>query len=188
MKIKKSVIILSGGKATRLNGFPKSHLLYNNKTFIEKILEEVEDYEEKFISSNSPFLFRDSKIEVIEDEVKNIGPIGGIYTCLKRCTFENALVIGVDMPFLSKNFLNSLGEVKFQGNILIPISSGRIEPFCGIYKRNVVKTIEENILKGEFSIEKLIKEEKTVYIEYLKADNFTNINTFRDYERLSKLY
>lgn len=184
-KIERSVIILAGGKSKRLNGFPKSHLLYSSReTFIEKILKETKDFKEVIISSNSPFLFKDFKGEIYEDDIKDIGPIGGIYTCLKRIKTEEALVISVDMPKVKKDFLNTLGRVEVKGDCIIPIWDGNMEPLCGIYSKKMLPLIERHIKLKDYQIRSLVKDSKACYIAVKEKDLFLNINTFEEYYKM----
>lgn len=181
----KCLIILAGGKNKRLNGFPKSHLLYGGReTFIEKILKEARDFNEVIISSNNPFLFRDFLGEIYEDDIKDIGPLGGVYTCLKRMKSKEALVVGVDMPNIKRDFLNSLAKLEVSGDCIVPIWEGNMEPLCSVYSKNIIPLIKRHINLKDYDMKSLINDSKASYIAPRDYSIFMKINTFEEYYKM----
>ena len=80
-------IILAGGQSTRM-GTDKVLLEINEKTLLERAIELVQPLSETvLISSNNP-IHKKYGFEIIPDEIKDCGPIGGIYTCLKKSETE----------------------------------------------------------------------------------------------------
>lgn len=184
--IKKSAVILSGGKNTRMNYKTKAFLEFKGNTFIERTLDVISDYEEKIISCNDIEKYKDFKdrASIVLDQFKEIGPIGGIYSSLKVSKFSYSLVIASDMPFLNKNVLNYLGEYDFDNDALIPVVDGRIQPLCGIYKKDILSTIEKMINEKDYRLKSLLSNIDTKYINISEKENFSNINTVEEYEEL----
>ena len=80
-------IILSGGQSTRM-GTDKALLQINEKTLLENAIEICKPVcKEILISSNNPE-HEKFGYKIIPDEIKNCGPLGGIYTCLKNSNTE----------------------------------------------------------------------------------------------------
>ncbi|MGL4787227.1 MAG: molybdenum cofactor guanylyltransferase, partial [Cetobacterium sp.] len=96
MKYKKSVILLAGGKGSRLNYVDKSFLEFKGKPFFEIIIEKLENFSEIIIISNSPEKYLKYNVKVIEDDIKNIGPLGGIFTGLKNALNDECLILSCD--------------------------------------------------------------------------------------------
>ncbi|MBP1889035.1 molybdopterin-guanine dinucleotide biosynthesis protein A [Clostridium moniliforme] len=186
--IKKTAIILSGGKNSRMNYKTKAFLKFNGDTFIHRILLAIADYEEKIISCNNFKAYKDFKNEalLVSDSFKEIGPIGGIYSSLKTSSFSHALIVACDMPFLNKDILNYLGNYDFKEDALIPIVNGKIEPLCGIYKKSSVKIIESMIKDKDYKLMNLLKNLNTKYLDIKDNDNFLNINNPEEYSELIK--
>lgn len=184
--IKKSAVILSGGKNTRMNYKTKAFLEFKGNTFIERTLDAISDYEEKIISCNDVEKYKDFKdrASIILDDFKEIGPIGGIYSSLKESKFPYSLVIASDMPFLNKSVLNYLGEYNFDNDALIPVVDGHIQPLCGIYKKDILSIIEKMISEKDYRIKNLLHVIDAKYININEKDNFLNINTVEEYEEL----
>lgn len=186
--IKKTAIILSGGKNSRMNYKAKAFLKINGDTFINRTLLAIADYEEKIISCNDFKAYKDFKNEalLVSDSFKEIGPIGGIYSALKKSSFSHALIVACDMPFLNKDILNYLGNYDFKEDALIPIVNGKIEPLCGIYKKSSVKIIENMIKDKDYKLMNLLKNLNTKYLDIKDNDNFLNINNPEEYSKLIK--
>lgn len=184
--IKKSAVILSGGKNTRMNYKTKAFLEFRGNTFIERTLDAISDYEQKIISCNDVEKYKEFEdmALLVLDKFKEIGPIGGIYSSLKESEFQYSLVIASDMPFLNKEVLNYLGNYEFNNDALIPIVDGKIQPLCGIYKKDILSVIEKMINKKDYRLKNLLLNIDTKYINISDKDNFSNINTVEEYEKL----
>lgn len=183
--INRAVIILSGGKNTRMNGKTKAFLNIGGYRFIDNILLASLDYKEKIISCNdiSKYLeFKDVKLVV--DKFKEIGPIGGIYSALKETILDEALIVAGDMPFLNKEILNFLGNYKFNEDVLVPVTNGKVQPLCSIYKKRVLETILKMIQEKDYKLKNLLNRLNVKYIDIKNAENFSNINTVYEYEKI----
>lgn len=183
--INRAVIILSGGKNTRMNGKTKAFLNIDGYRFIDNILLASSDYKEKIISCNdiSKYLeFKDVKLVV--DKFKEIGPIGGIYSALKETTLDEALIVAGDMPFLNKEILNFLGNYKFNEDVLVPVTNEKVQPLCSIYKKKVLETILKMIEEKDYKLKNLLNRLNVKYIDIENGENFSNINTVYEYEKI----
>ena len=183
--INRAVIILSGGKNTRMNGKIKAFLNIDGYRFIDNILLASSDYKEKIISCNdiSKYLeFKDVKLVV--DKFKEIGPIGGIYSALKETTLDEALIVAGDMPFLNKEILKFLGNYKFNEDVLVPVTNGKVQPLCSIYKKRVLETILKMIEEKDYKLKNLLNRLNVKYIDIENGENFSNINTVYEYEKI----
>lgn len=189
--IKKTLAILAGGKSSRMNYNNKAFLLYKDKTFIENIILAGEDYSEIIIIANDKELYKDLPFRVIEDEYKDNGPLGGIYVALKNAKYSYVLCIACDMPTISKEVLNYLGNLLEDYEILIPIVEGKLQPLCGIYKKELSDSIEKKLIEGERKLQIVIKDFKYKIVEengkgkFLEND-FLNINTKEELKGLEK--
>ncbi|MGL4569934.1 MAG: molybdenum cofactor guanylyltransferase [Clostridium sp.] len=183
--INRAVIILSGGKNTRMNGRTKAFLNINGERFIDNILKVVSDYEEKIISCNVLNKYTEFKgVKLIRDQFKEIGPIGGIFSSLKECNYNEALIVASDMPFLKKEVLNFLGNYTFKEDALVPIVNGKVQPLCSIYKKRILATIEEMIVLKDYKLMNLLYKIDVKYIRIEDGENFMNINNVNDYNYL----
>ena len=188
MKIKKSAIILSGGKNSRMNYNTKAFLTLKDKRFIDIIVEQLSDYDEILISCNNhdEYEYLNDKAKLVGDCIKDIGPIGGIYSCLKVCKNEHALVVGADMPFLSKEILNFLGNQDFEEDALVCKVNNNYEVLSSIYSKKCLNTIKTMIDEGNYKILHMIKQLNIKIIEMEYKKDFSNINTVQEYMSIRK--
>ena len=75
---KSSVVILIGGKSSRMGYKDKYNLKIGQKRFIDYIIEELNSIEYIVISANKNEDLENLNNKVIIDEIDEIGPIGGI--------------------------------------------------------------------------------------------------------------
>jgi molybdopterin-guanine dinucleotide biosynthesis protein A len=141
------------------------------------------------------------KLILIEDEFKNKGPLSGIITGLKNTNDKYSLIIPCDSPYITKKYINSIfkikNELKNDFDTLIPYHDNKeilideplhikdknfklnlIEPLHGIYSKNIIDKIRENIENNKLDIKSIIKYSNTYFINTKNFDsiNFQNIN------------
>lgn len=194
MKYKKSVILLAGGKGSRLNYIDKSFLKFKGETFFEIIMKKLEKFSEVIVISNSPEKYLKYNVKVFEDEIKNIGPLGGIFTGLKNSLSDECLVLSCDTPFIKKEFIEYLAEIEGNYDVAIPIHNFYKEPLCALYKKNSLNEISSSIEREEFKIANIFKKLNVNWINVDKlkdakeiTNGFFNINTFEDLEMIKKM-
>ncbi|WP_320046226.1 molybdenum cofactor guanylyltransferase [uncultured Ilyobacter sp.] len=187
VKYKKTAVILAGGKGSRMGHVDKAFLKYNGKTFIQCILEKVEGYDEILIVSNNPEKYKHYKVKVVEDRVKGIGPLGGIYTGLIYSSYDEILVLSCDTPFQNRNFLKYMGEMSGDYEVALPVHRGGREPLTALYKKSLIGGIEKLIDSKTHKIAFLYEDRsvKRVNIEEMPENReiksgFKNINTIEE--------
>ncbi len=187
MSIKKSAVILSGGKNSRMGYETKAFLKLNDRKFIDLIIESLKDYDDIIVSCNKLEDYKYLKqVTFIEDEIKDIGPMGGIYSCLKKCNYNKCLFVAADMPFINKNVIDTLTYCEFNEDALVPIVNRKIEPLVAVYDKKIVHIIEELIDNNDFKIRNLLKLINVKYIEINDNKAFINVNTKEEYENIKK--
>lgn len=77
-------LVLAGGRNTRMNGRNKAFLFYEDKTFIQNIIDVLSEFKNVYISVDNKEKCSNLNYKLIEDEYKEIGRIGGIYSSLKK--------------------------------------------------------------------------------------------------------
>ena len=191
--IKKSAAILAGGKSSRMNYRNKAFLKYEEDYFIERIIKALEDYEEIIIISNNPEEYTEFGLKVFKDIYPSQGPLSGIHSALNHIKNDYCLVVACDMPFINKEVVNYLGNIKEDYEILIPKFQERLQPLCAIYKKSCKDIMEKELINNS---NKLIKTcfkfsmkvvEEFPFIEKIhkkEIKNFYNINTVHEYENL----
>ena len=67
--------VLAGGKSSRM-GKDKGMIIYNGKAIIEYIIEQLKPLVNKLVIVSNNFEYEKFGVEVINDLLKDIGPVG----------------------------------------------------------------------------------------------------------------
>ena len=193
-----TAIILAGGESRRM-GFDKQKLLINGKLVALHIAEKLKDeFDQIIIVSNKPVLYGKSDYMIIEDRIRNIGPLGGIYTGLLESKSEAAYITACDMPHISLDYIRYLKEVLRHNPdadaIITRYLENMMEPFNAIYSKNCIGHIEELLGGNKTKISSLCKEINTYYVDETISKLFSpdwgmfmNLNTKHDLEEFADL-
>ena len=194
------VAILVGGKGRRI-GKEKAKIKICGKTFLERIVETLKDFELVVVCRDSKQIeeYRglfNLDCTFIKDTVENFGPLAGIHAALSYFK-DFTLVVAVDLPLIRKGVAKMIYQecVKMGANALIPTKNNKFEPLLACYSYNALKEIEKSFDRQERKIMIPINRLKKVVfydIENLrKIDkdlvSFFNVNTKEDLKRAEEL-
>lgn len=184
-----SAAILAGGANKRFNGKTKANIQISGVRIIArtvKILHEI--FDDIIIVTNTPEEFKGYKhFKMVPDEIKNVGPLGGIQAALKVASNDALFVFASDMPCISSELVRKHIEFynKRRCDAAIPRINDFKEPLHAIYNKKIGEKLNE-FLKGtdKYSIENFIKD---LNVRYHNLDDtfenrraFMNINTPQD--------
>lgn len=185
-------LVLAGGKSRRMNGNNKSFLKYENKSFIESIIDQLTGFQNIYISVDNKEKYRNLNFTLVEDMYKDIGPMGGIYSALKMIEEKYIVVIACDMPKIKKEFIDFLCDSITENIecIVTEDEKGRICPLGGIYSKDLIGKIEKMIEEKDYKLLNLIRRANSKIIP-LSETNFNknildNVNDLKDYDKLRK--
>ncbi|GIV27253.1 MAG: putative molybdenum cofactor guanylyltransferase [Bacteroidia bacterium] len=183
-------IIIAGGKATRLNGMSKGLIKVNGIPIIENQKKLLEKYCQQIIivSNDSSYDYlRNDNTVIISDLIKDIGPIGGLLSGLSFTTEEKNIVLACDMPYISDELIQDLIDYKDNADVVVPKLLENVHTLCGIYSKNVLPIIKQQIEIMDYKLKHLLNRANTFYIEYSEDMKilFTNINTFDEFHKLN---
>jgi molybdopterin-guanine dinucleotide biosynthesis protein A len=184
-------VVLAGGKNSRYNGFDKSFLVKGKATFIEHTISTFREiFHEIIIITNQPETYNFIDAIKSSDLIKDIGPLGGIYTALKVTTQPAVFVVSCDMPYLDHTMIKRLA-MEFDSSehdILMPCIDGDIEPLHAVYSSNILHAIEQNVKNNKFAIRDIFPHVRVKYFELESTPSnkkyFTNVNSPEDFEQL----
>jgi molybdenum cofactor guanylyltransferase len=133
--------------------------------------------------------------EVIEDRVPGCGPLGGIHAALSTTGSQRNLILSVDMPLMTTEFLGWLLEQSVNGTqfATVPRPAGRIQPLCAVYRREMLPVLEQALAAGEYKVDRVFTQVPTRYLSDseiraagFSEDIFSNVNTPEDFELLKR--
>lgn len=189
--INKTLAILAGGKSSRMNYNNKAFLSFKEKTFIEHIINAGKNFKEVIIVANDTESYERFNLIVVEDIYKGNGPLSGIHSALKSSSTDSVLCVACDMPLVSSELLDFLGNYNEDYDILVPKYKDRLQPLCSIYSKNILDKIEESLIRNENKLQKFIVSSNYKVIEELdnrkfEEEDFLNVNTPVEFNELEE--
>ena len=177
-----SCAILAGGKNVRMNGQNKAFLTTQTQTFIERLICELKDFDEIMISCANMEDYKNFNIKLVEDEIKDIGPLGGIYSCLKQARNDHLFICAVDMPGIKKELVEFLIQfISSDYDAYIIKTDTKVHTVCAIYRKTLLTAMENSINNKNYVILNPLDQGNVKYVDLKYScfpdDIVTNINT-----------
>jgi molybdopterin-guanine dinucleotide biosynthesis protein A len=184
-----SGVILAGGDSKRFNGITKSNIVIGGKTIISRITDTISEiFDEIIIVTNTPEDFKDiGNCRLVNDKFVKAGPLGGIHAALMESSKNALFVFAGDMPFPDRKLI--LQQIKKfntrKCDILVPGNKKFIEPLHAIYRKSILKPLEDYLEANQnFAVREFLKSVGVNYFEFedreLAKKAFTNINSIQD--------
>ena len=184
MKI--SAIILSGGRATRMNGVDKGLVALQQKPLIAHVIARLKpQVDEILINANREIKqYEAFGLPVLQDEnVEFIGPLAGFKLGLQYAKHDYVLTVPCDSPLLPLNLAQRLldGMAASRMDIAVASSDENTHPVFCLMKKSVLPSLLEYIKSGERKVSAWQKSLKYVEVDFSDFDDvFVNLNTFED--------
>lgn len=187
-------VILAGGENSRYGGKPKTSIIIDGTTILERttgILNHL--FESVVIVTNHPEKYSDYReCRLTSDIFRGAGPLGGLHAALTAVDTDALLMVAGDMPYISAAVIDQLigswNELACEA--LIPLHNGHMEPLCALYSLSLRERLEEFLTLGSsFAIRDFLKLVETEYVEIditgYERNPFANINSPDDLTRLT---
>jgi molybdopterin-guanine dinucleotide biosynthesis protein A len=186
-----AAFVLAGGKSSRM-GRDKAALLLNGRTLLQHALATLREITSDVSILGSPQTYGDQGAPVIADIIPDCGPLGGIHAALTQTRSDFNLIIAVDTPFLSVDFLKFLCARAMASGAVVttPEIAGYTQPLCAVYSRRFLPIAEQALKSGNYKIVPLFPADGTLTIQdsemaqfAFTPEMFDNLNTPEDMER-----
>lgn len=163
----------------------KGLVVFNGKMLVEHVIASAKKITNKIIIITVNPAYSQFGFPCIGDEVKEKGPLGGIFTGLINSSTQKNLCIGCDMPFLSEKFLASLIEITGDEDVLLAEHQGKAEPLCSIYDSSCISHFRTQLEQNHLKITDALDGLKTRVIsfdkeEWFVGNEFANINSIEE--------
>lgn len=183
-------ILLAGGSSKRM-GMEKGQLKIGTRFLYEYPLQVLENLCDEILISTCKGFFETERHTLVCDELAGIGPLGGIYTCLKKSSNKLNVVLSYDLPLVNEGLLNYLISESNTGEVVLPASKpNRPEPLCGIYNKSILPVLNRLIEQKRYAVHgilPLVRSRILVMDEtmsFYRPDLFLNMNRKSDLEKL----
>ncbi|MDP1659292.1 MAG: molybdenum cofactor guanylyltransferase MobA [Methylotenera sp.] len=188
-----SAIILSGGRATRMNGVDKGLVilkqnksLLHQKPLIQHVIERLApQVDEILINANREIThYQTFGYTVLQDEVEDfLGPLAGFNLGLQHAKHDYLLTVPCDSPLLPLDLAHRLmlALLEHKADIAVASSDGNVHPVFCLCKKNVLPSLAAYLEQGERRVSAWQKNQRYTKVDFSDAiDAFINLNTFED--------
>jgi len=186
--------VLAGGKSSRM-GADKYDLKFEGETFLsraEKTLSAVCE-NVKIVLNQAQEIETD--LPVVRDIYADRGANGGIHAALKNCKTKFAIILAIDLPFVTSDALENLKEIALASNKFIAYvprqTDGKPQPLCAVYRAKFCLPALEKVLEENetASVRDFLDQISPKYIDASRlSDNenlLFNVNYPEDFQKLS---
>ncbi len=184
-----SAFILCGGKSSRM-GTEKGLVNYNNKPFIQLVIDAIEPITTNIFLVTDNQEYTDFNYPLVADIYKNKGPVGGIFSALDRSETENNLILSCDIPKISTNVIKNylINNISDQKDVIFLSDDKNVYPLIGIYNKRVKPKLSEAISSNRIKLLSLLNELNCQVIKVNPRDfeSLKNINTQDELKILEK--
>ena len=187
-----TAFVLAGGKSTRM-GEDKASLAFKGRTLLQRALDLAHAVAGKvrIVGDRKKF---SAFGPTIEDLFPHRGPLGGIHAALQSSNTDLNLILAVDMPLLTPEFLQHLlAQARATSALVtVPRCGGGWQPLCAVYRSGFLAVAAQALQSGHNKIDPLFARVPVSVLEEADlgrlgfgAEIFRNLNTPEDLQRAS---
>jgi molybdopterin-guanine dinucleotide biosynthesis protein A len=153
-----SAVLLAGGESRRM-GQDKATLRFRSEPLWKHQLELLRRLEPKeiFVSARTDPPWRPADVEFVCDEQPSRGPLDGITSALSRSSADHLLVLAIDVPSITADYLKDLCAMVEDGRGVVPMIGNRAEPLVAIYPREIEIDFRSALTGKDFSLQPLVR-------------------------------
>lgn len=180
-----TAVILAGGKNTRMGGTDKSMMPVKGVPMIQYIAAQLEPhFGEILIGADNSEKYGFLGKRVIKDELKGLGPLMGIYSCLLSSGNDLNFITACDIPDIRIDFINNMLDLSAGADIVMPVNGiDEYEPLHAIYRKSVIPAAGKLLKENKLKISGLFSMVETKFFPFDGRGWYYNLNYREDYEK-----
>ena len=154
----RSLLILAGGRATRLGGVRKTLLRVGGKPILERIIDQLGPLaSERLALVHDPEVAAVPGLQLIVDPEEYAGPMPALAHGLPHATGDTCLLVAGDMPFVSHAAFSYMLRLQqaLDAAVVVPFVDGHIESMHAVFKR--VQLLEAILTAQQSGEQRLFK-------------------------------
>lgn len=185
------VILLAGGRATRLGGGDKSLRRLGGRPLLQHVIDALRPQAGRLVlnANGDPARFAAFGLPVVADDLPDHpGPLAGILAGLDWVAANLpaagwALSVSTDCPFLPHDLVARLAEAAADADIVLAASSGRVHPVIGLWRVALRGNLRQALAEEDLrKVERFCDRHRTARVNFpaIPHDPFFNVNTAED--------
>lgn len=149
--------VIAGGRSSRM-GQDKAFLLCEGCRLLDRQLATLRAMHprELLVSGRDGTDYGVPGVKIVCDVEPDQGPLGGIAALLAATPLPHLLVLAVDMPQMTAEFLVGLAGQIGPGRGVVPRAASGWEPLCAIYPREILPRVRAHLAAGNGSMRRLV--------------------------------
>lgn len=164
--------ILAGGKSARMHQ-DKALLDWHGRTLLEHMVG---------LLSAAADQVQVAGRDLLPDRLPSRGPLSGIATALEASNTEANLVVAVDLPLLTREFLKYLrSQAEKSSHDVLACRIGSDFPLCLGLRRRLLPEVQRRLAANQLSVRAMIESCDPELLSWPDISIFRNINTAEDY-------
>lgn len=181
-----NILLLAGGRSSRMGGIDKALIKYNDKPMIESLIANMPENCDKLIIScnrNQDKYIRYSSYLIDDHQYSEIeaysGPLLGILTALDQYPENALMVLPCDTPKLSKALISSLMDKHFSSNHTITCLTvdDKIQPLHAVIDASVRDSLFTYLASGKRRAQEwVLAQEPQLLDATAQAEQLLNMN------------
>jgi molybdopterin-guanine dinucleotide biosynthesis protein A len=177
-----SAVLLAGGKSSRM-GRDKAFLEFEGEPLWQRQIQTLRELSPKQLMISGPSREEWDECEIVADEIADAGPLAGVAAALQKCTAPLLVVLAVDLPRMTSDFLRSLCR---DARGAVPSGPAGFEPLAAVYPAACAPLAAQALRSNDFSMQgfvrRAIERELLVkrIIDEAESRLFANLNTPAD--------
>jgi molybdopterin-guanine dinucleotide biosynthesis protein A len=148
-----SAVLLAGGKSSRM-GRDKAFIEIDGAPLWRRQLDVLKELQPEQLLVAGPPRDEWSDCEIVADEIPDAGPLAGVAAALKKCTAPLLVVLAVDLPRITAEFLLSLCHHNAGA---VPRGPGGFEPLAAAYPANCAALAVQMLRSGDYSMQSFVR-------------------------------
>ncbi len=179
--------VLAGGKSSRFGG-DKAFARWKGRRLLDHQLDllRVLGPAQLIISGRPETDYAVPDAAVVLDAVPGHGPLGGLAAVLSAVRAPHVLLLAVDLPAMTRGFLQSLLARRAPGVGVVPRTPEGWEPLAAAYPREILPLVRRHLARRELAMHRLVEAGVAagllmeLPVPAASRTAFRNVNTLRD--------
>ena len=176
-----TVLILAGGKGTRMKGADKGLIKVHGKYVIEYLISMARKYSPNvFVNANRNISFyKELECNVVKDVLKDYqGPLAGIYSGLLQVQTNYLITLPCDGPLISDEYFTKMLESPMTDKIKCACCNDRLQPVYALIPTKLIGALKEFLDDGERKIDKWYNQCGLEIVDFShNPEIFINVNS-----------
>ena len=128
-------------------GRDKAFLDFEGKPLWRRQLETLKKLSPEQLMISGPMREEWNEYEIVSDEIADAGPLAGVAATLRRSSAPSLVVLAVDLPWVTADFLRSLGPGA------VPQGPSGFEPLAAVYPVTCLALALQLLQSTDFSMQ-----------------------------------